>query len=83
MYFSRIPYTYSSKSVRDYCMNSTNEYIKKITQKYDLERNDKLIKINNPLNNDKNDKPEHNFESFIFFLSISTIGLYLYRRLKD
>ena len=83
MYFSRSPYTYCSKSIRDYCMNSTNEYIKKITQKYDLERNDKLIQINNPLNNDKNDKPQHNFESVIFFLSISTIGFYLYRRLKD
>jgi hypothetical protein len=64
-------------------MNSTNEYIKKITQIYNLERNDKLIQINNPLNDDKNDKPERNFDKFIIFLSISTIGLYLYRRLKD
>jgi hypothetical protein len=83
MQFLIPPYTCRSKSIRDYCMNSTNEYIKKITQRYNLERNDKLIKINNPLNDDKNDKPERKFDKLIIFLSISTIGLYLYRRLKD
>lgn len=83
MHILKPPYSYYSKSIRDYCMNSTNEYIEKITEKNNLERTNKLIKINNPLISDSNDKPEHNFDKFLVFLSISTIGFYLYRRLKN
>ena len=65
MHILKPPYSYYSKSIRDYCLNSTNEYIKKITEKNNLERTNKLIKINNPLISDNNDKPEQNFDIFL------------------
>lgn len=83
MFILKPPYPYYSKSIRDYCLNSTNEYIKKIIEKTNLERNNDEIKINNPLIDNKNDKFEHNFNKFLVILSISTFGLYLYRRLKE
>ena len=83
MYIFKPPYPYYYKSIRDYCMNSTNEYIKKITEKCNLERNNSDIKIENPLVIKKHDNPEDNFNKFLGILSISTFGLYLYRRLKD
>ena len=84
MYIFKPPYPYYSKNIRDYCMKSTNDYIKRITEKCNLERNsNNNIKIDNPLVIKKEDNPEDNFNKFLVILSISTLGLYLYRRLKD
>lgn len=70
-----------NKSLNDYCMKSTQESIKKIIEKSNLERNKE--KINNILDdNDENKKPELNLYSFFIFLSISSIGFILYKRLN-
>jgi hypothetical protein len=68
-----------NNTIYDYCKRSTQESVKKITEKYNLERN--KPKFNNPLDDDGNKKPELNLYSFLVFLSISTIGYYLYKRL--
>lgn len=70
-----------NKSLNDYCMKSTQESIKKIIEKSNLERNKE--NINNILDdNDENKKPELNLYSFFIFLSISSIGFILYKRLN-
>jgi len=63
----------------DYCKRTTQDSIQKITEKYNVERRN----IKNPLDdNDDIGKPQNNFYGFLFFLSISTIGIFLYKRLK-
>lgn len=62
-------------------LNYTNESIRKITEKYNLEKNKPTIK--NPLALDEDDaKPSLNFYKFLLFLSISTITIYFYKRLN-
>jgi hypothetical protein len=62
-------------------LNYTNESIRKITEKYNLEKNKPTIK--NPLAVDEDDaKPNLNFYNFLLFLSISTISIYFYKRLN-
>jgi hypothetical protein len=70
-----------NKNLHDYCRKTTEESIKKITDKYNLERN--KPKINNPLpENDDSGKPEFNFYGLLAFLSVSTIAFLIYKRLK-
>lgn len=69
-----------NKNINDYCKNMTNESIKRLTEKYNLERNNPKIK--NPLDNNSNENPQLNFYNFLVFLSISTISFYFYKRLK-
>ena len=67
-------------SLYDYCLKSTNESIRKKIENYNLEKNKKLIK--NLLDDSNgNEKPEFNFYNILVFLSVSTIGLFLYKRL--
>ena len=74
--FTKTPLQFS-KSLNYY----TNESIRKITEKYNLERNKPTI--NNPLVVDEDDaKPNLNFYNFLLFLSISTITIYFYKRLN-
>ncbi len=74
--FTKTPLQFS-KSLNYY----TNESIRKITEKYNLERNKPTIK--NPLVVDEDDaKPNLNFYNFLLFLSISTITIYFYKRLN-
>ena len=74
--FTKTPLQFS-KSLNYY----TNESIRKITEKYNLERNKPIIK--NQLAVDEDDaKPNLNFYNFLLFLSISTITIYFYKRLN-
>ena len=74
--FTKTPLQFS-KSLNYY----TNESIRKITEKYNLERNKPTIK--NPLAVDEDDaKPNLNFYNFLLFFSISTITIYFYKRLN-
>ena len=74
--FTKTPLQFS-KSLNYY----TNESIRKITEKYNLEKNKPIIK--NPLAVDEDDaKPNLNFYNFLLFLSISTITIYFYKRLN-
>lgn len=67
-----------NKTISDYCRKSTNESIQKLIEKYNLERNN--LKIKKPLNEE--DKPNFNFYGFLVFLSISTMAIFFYKRLK-
>jgi len=69
-----------NKNLNDYCKKSTSESIKRLTEKFTLER--KKVKINNPLEDDDSDKPNINFWGFFIILSISTFGMYFYKRIK-
>jgi hypothetical protein len=71
------PYLFN-KTISDYCRNSTNKSIKKLFDKYDLERN-KLIVIN-PFDEEDDNKPKINKYSILAFLSISTIVYIFYKR---
>jgi hypothetical protein len=70
---------YFNKSLSVYYNKITNDSIRKLTEKHNLERNKE--KINNPLEDD-GEKPASDFYHFLFFLSISTIAIYFYKRLK-
>jgi hypothetical protein len=79
-YFPNFPQV-MNKTLYDYCKRTTQESIRKLTEKHNLEKN--KIKFKNPLDeNDDSGKPEFNFYSFLTFLSISTIGFLIYKRLK-
>jgi hypothetical protein len=67
-----------NKTISEYCKNSTNESIRKLTENYNLERN--KPKIKEPF--EDNGKPEINFFNLLLFLSISTVTFYFYKRLK-
>lgn len=70
-----------NKSLHDYCRKSTEESIRKITEKHYLERNSPKIK--NPLDDDNgNNNPKFNFNTFLIFLSVTMVSFYFYKRLK-
>jgi len=72
---------YVNKSLSEYCTKINNESIRKLTEKYRLER--KNPKFENPLGDkDGPKKPELNFYHFLIFLSISSITIYFHKRLK-
>lgn len=73
---------YFNKKLRDYCTNTINESIERITQNYNLEK--KNIQFKNLIDNDNNNpkNPKISFEHLLIFLSISSISFYFYKRLK-
>lgn len=80
--FQRRP-LYFNKNLREYCTKTTNESIKKISEKYNLERNN--LKFKNPFKNEYDEDDEEsnfNFYNFLLFLSITTISFYFYKRIK-
>ena len=70
-----------NKALYDYCKNSTEESIKKITEKYSLERN-KPKNIFSFKNGDGNAKSEFNLYGLLAFLSVTTIAFFFYKRLQ-
>jgi hypothetical protein len=70
-----------NKSLKDFCLKSTNESIKKIVENCDEERKYKLVKFN-LTTNDSYPEPnnKNNIIPFICFLSISSFLLYFYNR---
>lgn len=77
--FAKKPLYSINKNFNDYCKQSMDESIRKINEKYNLERN--KLKIVNPFDNKNNDNPDFNIYSFLTFLSISTITFLFYKRL--
>lgn len=73
------PYIFN-KTISEYCRNSTNDSIKKITDKYNLERN--TPNITNPFDDANDNKPKISMFSIFAFLSISTFAFFLYKRVK-
>jgi hypothetical protein len=82
MLFKRMPLFYD-KNILDYCMKSTQESIKKIAENKSLESEkiNQMIKSKLEDCND-NKKPKNNFNFFLVFLSVSSLGLFLYRKIK-
>lgn len=70
-----------NKALYDYCKKSREESVRKLSEKYSLERNKPKINILLE-NNDGNDKPEFNFYGFLAFLSVTTVAFFIYKRLK-
>ena len=71
---------YFNKSLSEYCTKTTNESIRKLTEKCNLERN--KPKIKNPLEDDDSRNPEIKIYNYLLFLSISSIAIYFYKRIK-
>lgn len=72
---------YFNKNLSDYCTKTTNESVRKLTEKYNLERRN--TKFKNLVYNDDDSKiPEFNFYTLLIFFSIPSIGFYFYKRLK-
>jgi len=73
---------YFNKPLYDYCLKSTNESIKKMTEKCDKERKYKSINLN-LTTNDSSPEPNNNNNNIIpiiCFLSISSFLFYFYNR---
>ena len=68
---------YFNKSLSEYCNRTTNESIRKLTEKINLERN--KPKIKNPLEEDDDSgKPEIKFYNYLLFpLYFITSNLFL------
>ncbi len=72
---------YINNGLREYCNKTTNESIRKLTEKYNLER--KTPKYKTLIyDNDGNETPNLVFFNFLIFLSITSTTFYLYKRLK-
>ncbi len=67
-------------NVNHYYMNSTKESIRKITEKYNLEKN--KLKIVNPLDEQKIYKHSFICHSILLFLSLTICTLSFYKRLQ-
>ena len=76
---------YLNKNISDYCRKSTEESMKRITLRYNLERkklitNDNFVLALLPNNNHNNNN--NSFYLFFTILSIPTITYILYRIVK-
>jgi hypothetical protein len=71
-----------NNSLRDICTKSTNESIRKLTEKYNLERKKPQFKTLIYDDSGGDEVPNFVFLNFILFLSISSITFYFYRRLQ-
>ena len=82
--FFRQPYPITlNKSLSEYCRSSTNESIRKLTERYNSEKKTKIkLKLNDYYDDDDDDNPQFNYYGFFLFLSICTITLQIYKRLK-
>ena len=65
-----------NKNLNDYCRRTTDESIKKLSERLSLERNKEYLEEEN--DNNKN----HSVLGFIIFLSISCFVINLYKRIK-
>ena len=74
-YLTRYPVIQMNKEMREYCMKSTQDSIKRIVEN-NLER-----KNINTLIVDNVNKPNFNHYYFMIFLSITGITLYLNKRI--
>jgi hypothetical protein len=71
---------YVNNGLREYCNKSTNESIRKFTEKYNLERkNSQYTKL--IYDEDGNQTPNLGFFNFLIFLSITSATFYFYKRL--
>jgi hypothetical protein len=73
------------KSLLEYCMKSTQDSIKRIIEKKKLGKKNYNVKeiIKIKLEDDDNNKnPQLNFNVFLVFLSISSLGFYFYKKIK-
>ncbi len=78
---NRIPI---NQKLREYCMKSTNESIRKLTEKYNEERKSNKIKVDKLIKNDL-PNPEDNNDfifSVICLLSSTTFLYYFYKAYK-
>ena len=69
-----------NNKLNEYCYKSTQESIQKQILYNNLARN--KIKTDDLLYDNRVLKRNYNFYGFVFFLSISTVGFLLYRRLR-
>ena len=69
-----------NKGLSDYCRKSTNESIRKLTEKYNLERNKPNLDV--LCNDTNNNRPKFNGLFFLLILSISSIPFFFYKRLN-
>jgi hypothetical protein len=70
---------YFNKNLSDYCTKTTNESIRKLTEKNNIERNRQKLVV---LSDDDNNYPKFNGFHFLLFLSISSITIFFYKRLN-
>jgi len=68
-----------NKKLSDYCKNTTIESIRKFNDKYKSKKYIPNIKMND----DEFGKPEFNLYFLLVFLSISSITLFFYKRIKE
>jgi hypothetical protein len=75
---NRIP---MDPKMREYCIKSTNDSIRKMTEKYNEERKSNKIKFDNLVITANDDPPNDNFIiiSIICFLSSTTLFYYFYK----
>lgn len=78
--FQKTPMMFYNKKLADYCRKSTDESIRKLTDKLTLERN--KFKNKNSLEEFNADNPNYNFYGFLAILSISTFAFYFYKRIE-
>lgn len=64
-----------NKSLRDYCRKSTENSIRKLTEKYNLERNTTKLA-------DEDENTQFNIYGFIAFLSMTTFAFVIYKKLQ-
>ena len=74
----------NNEKMREYCMKSTNDSIRKITEKYNEDRKTIKYKLNNlaVITNDDAPNPNNNNDiiiSVICFLSSTTLFYYFYK----
>jgi hypothetical protein len=74
--FQKRPVIMNNINISEYLKKSTNESIKKISDKFTLERN------SNKDNENNNNKLTITFYEVLWFLSISTLAMYIYKRIK-
>lgn len=74
--FQKRPVIMNNINISEYLKKSTNESIKKISDKFTLERN------SNKDNENNNNKLTITFCEVLWFLSISTLAMYIYKRIK-
>ena len=77
--FQKKPFLFYNKKLADYCKKITDDSIKRLTEKYNLERNKPKITT---LLDDDDDEPKFNLYGFIGFLSISSLLFCFYKRIK-
>lgn len=72
-----------NKNLSDYCKNTVNESIRKLTDKYKSKKYISNIKMNYNDEDDNFEKPEFNLYFLLVFLSISSMTWFFYKRIKE